>query len=290
MAWTVRVPASAANLGPGFDCFGLALDLCNELVVTPGRASTVRWEGEGASDLPVDGSDLVSRTIRDVASGLGLEVPPHSLDGVNRIPLERGLGSSSSAAVSGVLAASLLLDLGWENDPLTVFASAARIEGHPDNAAPAVFGGFTLALPGGEVHRLDPHPELVPVVIVPPFSLPTAEARAALPERVALEDAVFNAAHSALAVEAFTRDPFLLSSALVDRLHQERRLSLAPELEDVVAELTSLLIPWCVSGAGPSLLAFELGQAPSVDAELLGLSSGWRILRPGVRPNGFEIA
>jgi homoserine kinase len=228
--------------------------------------------------------------MRDVASGLGLDVPPHSLHGVNRIPLERGLGSSSSAAVSGVVAASLLLGLGWENDPLTVFASAARIEGHPDNAAPAVFGGFTLALPGGEVHRLDPHPELAPVLLVPPFRLPTAEARAALPERVAFEDAVFNAAHSALAVEALTRDPSLLSSALADRLHQDARLSLAPELEDVVAELTSLRIPWCVSGAGPSLLAFELHQGPPVDEELLGLSNDWTILRPGVRPHGFEIS
>lgn len=290
-AFTVRVPASAANLGPGFDCFGLALDLCNDIVVEGTAKGSVSWEGEGDADLPTDGTDLISRTIRDVGESLGLDVPGFALHGRNRIPLERGLGSSSSAAVAGVVAASMLLDLGWERDPLTVFAAAARIEGHPDNAAPAVFGGFTLAMPGGAVHRLDPHPALAPVVIVPPSTLSTTEARAALPGEVPFADAVFNVAHAALAVEALTRDPSKLSGALADRLHQEARIALVPDLDDVVAELGAAGIPWCVSGAGPSLLAFEMGGGPSVDADLLGVPEGsWSILRPGIRLAGFEAS
>jgi homoserine kinase len=292
MRVTVRVPATSANLGPGFDCFGLALDLCNEVVLDTDAAAGVSWEGEGAEELPRDGSDLVSRTIAAVASGMELAVPPFALHGVNRIPLERGLGSSSAAAIAGVVLASRLLDLGIDGyreeperrDPYSVFAYAARFEGHPDNAAPAAFGGFTIALPDGDVHRLEPHPDLRPVVLVPDVRLPTAQARAALPETVSRTDAVFNAAHAALMVEALTRDPSLLGVALKDRLHQDARLALVPEVADVFDELRAGHVPVCVSGAGPSLLAFDLeGAFPPAPP-------GWRALRPGVRSVGFEVA
>lgn len=285
MRATISVPATSANLGAGFDVFGLALDLVNELTVDT-VARGVRWEGEGAGRLPVDGSDLVSRTIAGVARGMGVPVPVHGLSGVNRVPLERGLGSSSAATVAGVVAASLLLDLGWERDPWSVFAAAAEVEGHPDNVAPAVFGGFTIAMPDGFVHRLDPHPDLRLVIIVPPLTLSTDDARRALPAEVSRADAVFNVAHAALTVEALVADPGLLGRALADRLHQDARIEMAGTGEAADALRTSR-IPFCVSGAGPSLLAFE-GDTP-VDVGMLGVSSDWRILRPGVRSQGFTV-
>ncbi len=249
------------------------------------------WEGEGGAELPRDGSDLVSRTIAAVASGMEMTLPPFALHGVNRIPLERGLGSSSAAAVAGVVLASRLLDLGIDGyrfeperrDPYSVFAYAARLEGHPDNAAPAAYGGFTIALPDGDVFRLDPHPDLRPVVLIPDVRLSTAEARAVLPDTVTRADAVFNAAHAALMVQALTRDPSLLGVALHDRLHEDARLALVPEVADVVDELRAAHIPVCVSGAGPSLLAYDLG------APFPTVPPGWRELRVDVRASGFEV-
>ena len=292
MRVSVRVPATSANLGPGCDCFGLALDLCNEVVLDTDAPAAVTWVGEGADELPRDGSDLVSRTIAAVASGMELALPPFALHGENLIPLERGLGSSSAAAVAGVVLASRLLDLGIDGyreeperrDPYSVFAYAARFEGHPDNAAPAAYGGFTIALPDGGVHRLDPHPDLRPVVLVPDVRLPTSEARAALPGTVTRADAVFNAAHAALMVEALTRDPSLLVVALQDRLHQDARLALVPQVADLFDDLRAAHVPVCVSGAGPSLLAFDLGVGTFPSAP-----PGWRELRPGVRSTGFEV-
>jgi homoserine kinase len=277
---TVRVPATSANLGPGFDCFGLALDLCNEVTVDTGAAPGVAWEGEGAAELPTDGSDLVSHVMASVAELTGGILPPMRLVGLNRIPLERGLGSSSAAAVAG--AAIALRILGEAATPDAVFGHAARIEGHPDNAGPAVFGGFTIALPDGPVHRFDPHPDLHPVALVPGDRLPTAEARRALPGDVPREDAVFNVAHAALTVEALTRDPSLLGEALQDRLHQDARLALVPAVLEVFRALQGDGVPVCVSGAGPTLLAFP--RKPLVVPE------GWRVIEPGIRSRGFELA
>ena len=286
MRCTVTVPATSANLGPGFDVFGLALDLCNEVTVDPGAPPGVTWEGEGAGELPTDGTDMVSRTIAAVSRRMDVRVPTFALHGSHAIPLERGLGSSSAAVVAGVVAASALLDLGWDRDRSTVFAAAAELEGHPDNAAPAVFGGFTIAMPDGAVERLDPHPDLRPVAIVPPGRLGTAEARAALSENVRRVDAVFNVAHAALAVRAFTEDPSLLARALDDRLHEEVRLRMA-DLTDVARRLRAAGIPVCVSGAGPTLLAFEQ-DGTSLTDDLLE-EPGWRIVRPGVRTSGFAV-
>jgi homoserine kinase len=293
MRVTARVPATSANLGPGFDCFGLALDLCNEVTADTDAEPGVEWEGEGADELPADGSDLITRTMEGVAARLGLALPPVRLSAINRIPLERGLGSSSSAAVAGVVLASALLDVGIHTDPFSTFSLAADIEGHPDNAAAAVFGGFTIASPDGIVRRLDTHPDLHPVAIVPPERLATTEARAALAPSVPREDAVYNVAHAALVVDALTRDPSLLEGALRDRLHQDARLSLLfqriSSLDDVISVLERAHLPWCVSGAGPTLLVFD--RAPGADLSIasLGVSSAWRILRLGVRASGFEL-
>jgi homoserine kinase len=201
----------------------------------------------------------------------------------NRIPLARGLGSSSSAVVAGVAAGLALL----EDDPSPgrVFTHAAAIEDHPDNAAPACFGGFTIAVPGGAAHRLDPHPALRPVILVPEaVRLATARARAALPQVVARADAVYNVAHAALAMEAFTRDPALLADGLQDRLHQDARLELVPIVREVFDAVRAAGVPVCVSGAGPSLLAF-----PGEDQEVADPGTGWRVMPLAVRSRGFEV-
>jgi homoserine kinase len=279
MRSTVRVPATSANLGPGFDCFGLAFDLCNEVTVDTHAEPAITWEGEGADELPVDGSDLISETMRRVAAGRGL--PAFAMHGVNRVPLARGLGSSSAAVVAGVVAAFTLL--GSEPRPMAVFPLASAIEGHPDNAAPACCGGFTIALPDGAVHRFDVHPAVRPVLLVPELRGSTAEARAALPDLVPRADATFNAAHAALMVRALTDDPGLLGDALQDRMHQDARLGLVPPVADVFRMLRDDAVPVCVSGAGPTLLAFEH------EATVPDPGDGWRVVRPPVRPRGFDL-
>jgi homoserine kinase len=293
MRITVRVPATSANLGPGFDSFGLALELCNEVTVDTDVEPGVSWEGEGAAELPTNGTDMVSSTIAKVGAFHEMEPPPLHLHGLNRIPLERGLGSSSAAAVAGVVLGSRLFDLSIDghgssvkHDPFSVAVVAAQIEGHPDNAAPASVGGFTIATADGFVRRLEPHPDLRPVVLVSEaVRLPTSAAREALTPTVSREDAVFNAAHAALMVEAITRDPSLLAIALRDRLHQDARLAMVPTVREVFDGLWSNNVPVCVSGAGPSLLAFEqLGRSVPGD-----LGEGWSVLRTGVRSAGFEV-
>lgn len=288
MRLTARVPATSANLGPGFDCFGLALDLCNEVTIDTDAEPRVSWEGEGADELPTDGSDMVSRAIaatvrRQARFHPGARIPPFALRGVNRIPLERGLGSSSAAAVAGTALASVLLgEAGLADDPYSTFAYAAELEGHPDNAAPAVYGGLTV-IADGHVRRLDVAETLSPVALVPPVHLPTGEARRALPQQVPLADAVYNVAHGALVIQAFvTGDHDLLRVALHDRLHQAVRLSLVPEVRDVFEHLCRSM-PVCVSGAGPTLLAFPR------DPALPSPGEGWRILSVPVRHKGVEI-
>jgi homoserine kinase len=289
MRVTVRVPATSANLGPGFDTFGLALDLCNEVTVDTDARPGVSWEGEGADELSVDGTDLVSTTMASIAASMELPLPPLALRGVNHIPLARGLGSSSAATVAGVVLASRVLDLGIDGgDAFSVFVQAAQIEGHPDNAAPATFGGLTVAVDGG-VHRLEPHPELRTVVLVPSVRLDTERARGALPERVPMADAVFNLGHAALLVEALTNDPSLLQEALRDRLHQEARLDLVPEMADQFDRIRALRrVPVCVSGAGPSLLAFPLDGA-EIPPEALEGPGGWRAIPLAIRREGFAV-
>lgn len=286
MRLTARVPATAANLGPGFDCFGLALDLCNEVTVDTELEPGVTWEGEGAAELATDGTDMVSRAMRQIARDADQELPPFHLHGLNRIPLERGLGSSSAAAVAGVA-----LSRAWfrSPDPLEgrepVFAAAAEMEGHPDNAAPAVYGGLTVVA-DGRVRRFDVAPAIRPVILVPEdVRLSTDAARRALPELVPLHDAVANVAHGALTLQALTTgDAELLFAGLRDRLHEDVRLSLVPSVRERFDELRAAGVPVCVSGAGPSLLAFERDDHPVPEP-----GAGWRVLRLAVYEHGVEV-
>jgi homoserine kinase len=291
---TARVPATSANLGPGFDCFGLALDLCNEVTVDTDAEPSVSWQGEGADELPTDGSDMVSRAIaytleQQLHFHPNAKLPSFSLHGTNRIPLARGLGSSSAASVAGVALANALLGeaatSATPDDPYPIFGYAAKIEGHSDNAAAAAYGGLTIVA-DGFVRRVDPHPDLDPVVLVPDhLRLPTTRARDALDEAISRRDAVFNIGHASLALVAFTQDPWLLAVALRDRLHEDARLAMIPEARDLLHELRQRRgLPACVSGAGPSLLAFESGGG-----EVGELPAGWHAIRPGVRAKGVEL-
>jgi homoserine kinase len=283
MRITVRVPATSANLGPGFDCFGLALDLCNEVTVDTDAEPAVTWEGEGADELPTDGSDMVSRAIEDAAQHPGFALPAFALHGINRIPLERGLGSSAAAAVAGASIGSVLAGVPAVDAGEAGLDTAAVLEGHADNAAAAVYGGFTVAA-GRIARHLDPHPSLAPVVFVPTERLATSAARDVLSPTVPREDAVFNVGQAALTVIAFTQDPTLLIDALRDRLHEDARAALMPGSADLLRELRSRQVPACLSGAGPSVLAFELDGRSAGDAP-----DGWSAIRPGVRSAGVEV-
>jgi homoserine kinase len=290
MRLTARVPATSANLGPGFDCFGLALDLCNEVTIDTDAEPGVTWEGEGADELPTDGTDMVSRAMRHVeevaVETRSRRLPPMSLHGVNRIPLARGLGSSAAAAVAGIELAYRVLGV-HDDDPETsarnAFVLASQMEGHPDNAAAAALGGLTIVA-GEEVERLEPHPGLRPVLLIPDRRLSTRDARAVLPETVPREVAVFNIGHAALTLARLLRDPDHLRLAMRDRIHQDARLALFPDVREVFDRLQAGNVPVCVSGSGPSLLAFERDRYPVADP-----GDGWRVLRVPVRATGVEV-
>ena len=283
MRLTATAPATSANLGPGFDCFGLALDLCNEIALDTDAEPGVTWEGEGADELPTDGTDLTSRALAETAARFDRIAPPTSIHGRNRIPLERGLGSSAAAAVAGVALADAALGLGL--DRTTILEIAAGLEGHPDNVAAAVFGGFTIVVDEGVVARFDPDPELRPALFVPAdITISTEAARRALPESVPREDAVSNAGHAALVAVALLHEPDLLRAAMRDRLHEDVRLGLVPEMRRVFDRLRATGLAACVSGSGPTLLAFERHDVvtPAPD-------EGWRIVRVPVRAAGVSI-
>lgn len=258
IAYTVRVPATSANLGPGFDALGLALSLYDEVTASlTDEPTQVRIEGEGAGELLTDDSHLVVQAMRATLSETGKSVAGIRLSCVNRIPQARGLGSSSAAIVAGVTLANALSGAPLsKQDELSI---AARLEGHPDNVAPCLLGGFTIAwMSGGAGARavsLQPHPYVRPTLLVPTNRGLTEHARAALPATVPHGDAAFNAGRSALLVHALTTDPELLFEATEDRIHQDYRAAAMPASAEMVRMLRSVGVAAVISGAGPSVLA-----------------------------------
>lgn len=255
----VRVPATTANLGPGFDTLGLALAFYDELEVeaVPDSSVTVEVEGVGAGEVPTDGSNLVASSIKYVFDRVKQPAPGLKLHARNSIPHGRGMGSSGSAIVSGIKAAQGLLEgtVDFSDDEL--LAIATELEGHPDNVAPALFGGLTVAWTteaGPRFKKLNVHRGVSPLVLVPDFKMSTELARSLQPESVPHEDAVFNVSRSALLVAALTQSPELLFEATEDRLHQDYRASAMPETSAVIGALRSAGFAAVVSGAGPSIL------------------------------------
>jgi len=270
----VRVPASSANLGPGFDAFGLALTLYDDVVAQVSDDAGIRVDvhGEGADAVPRDHRHLVAKAMLRGFDALGGRPRGVDLVCANRIPHGRGLGSSAGAIIAGLLLARALVVGGEERlpDP-ALLELATSLEGHPDNVAACLYGGvvvaFTRATGQVEVLRLTAAPSIVPVVCVPSSSVPTKKARALLPETVPLADAAFNAARAALLVPALTGRTDLLLEATDDRLHQPYRRPAYPRTADLVAKLRAAGIPAAVSGAGPTVLALaDAASAPTVAA------------------------
>lgn len=257
---TVRVPATSANLGPGFDALGLALSHHDEVTarVTAGGCR-VEVSGAGAGELPVDDSHLVVRAMYATFDVLGARPPGLALSCVNRIPQARGMGSSSAAIVAGVqLARGLSVGGTQALDAAAALRIAADLEGHPDNVAPCLLGGFTIAwtaADGAHAVALPVAPDRTVTVFVPTGRGLTEVARAALPPTVPHADAAFNAGRSALLVHAITADPALLLAATEDRLHQDYRAAGMPASADLVARLRAAGVAAVISGAGPSVLA-----------------------------------
>jgi homoserine kinase len=265
----LRIPATTANLGPGFDALGLALTLYNRVSVETagGRDISVSVRGEGEGRIPTDGTNRFCIAAKKVYDRLGRPTPGLHARMETAIPLARGLGSSATAAVAGLVAANKLC--GAPLSDADLIGLATDIEGHPDNAVPCLLGGFTAsahtegkvsyvrALPGGPIRA---------VVAVPAFELETAKARAALPETVSRRDAVYNVAHTALVTLAFAKGDFgVLRTATQDRLHQPYRAHLIPGMARVFdAALSAGALGAAISGAGPSLIAFVQDDAERV--------------------------
>ena len=296
----VRVPASSANLGPGFDSVGLALGLWDSCVatVTDSRGVHIDVDGEGAADVPRDATHLVVRTMLRAWEELGVAPPAGlRLSCHNEVPHGRGLGSSATAIVTGVLVAQALHDVcrGVTDQPDLTFANdlAARLEGHPDNSSASVYGGLTLSWsdsPEGGTHtlRLQPHPDVRAVVLVPATQLSTAKARSVLPTHIRHGDAALNSARAALLVQALTSHPEHLLDGTREWLHQEARRESFAESMALVDALRARGHAAVISGAGPSVLVLTAGD--QVDAVTAVVKEGWQVLDPGVPATGAQVS
>jgi len=290
---TVRVPASSANLGPGFDTLGLALDLYLACRFRPASALSIRITGRDAGEIPRDQSNLVGETAAKVA-GQDLKI---ELEIDNQIPLGKGLGSSAAAVVAGVVIGSEVGGLGWRRE--RVLQEAAKIEGHPDNVSACVLGGLTAAAFDdcglARAVRLDFPKHFQVAVIVPDFRLATEKARRVLPNLFSREDAIFNLQRSALLLAGLAsgnRDVF--PDALADRLHQPHRFRLVPGLDEITRLRAPGLLGCALSGAGPSILVFyERGHESVCElAQHVFSANGHEseVLRTSVDTQGLTIS
>jgi homoserine kinase len=300
MTITIRVPATTANLGPGFDALGLALDLWNEAVITPATEFAVTVKGEGANRLASGKNNLMIRAAQRLADRARTPLPPFHADCLNAIPLSSGMGSSSAAIVTGMLAANALIENRFSRDEILNLAS--EMEGHADNVAPALLGGLVVATMQGRKVIVRKIPVgaryIVPLrvtIVLPDFYLPTRQARAALPKRVPMKNAVHNISRAVLVTEAFrTGDLTLLGEAMTDKLHQPYRLKLIPGAHSAMeAAKEAGAAAVALSGAGPGVIAFsskaesEIGEAMQRAFEQAGLTA--RIFNLRASDRGAEI-
>ena len=287
----VRVPATSANLGPGFDAFGIACTLYNETVLTlthaPGLEITAR--GEGAAHIPTDERNIVWKSVQYLLERAGYddEFRGAKIRMSNRIPLSRGLGSSATAIVAGLKAANALLDNPFNRHELLQFAT--DIEGHPDNVAPAIYGGFTVnTVTNGVVDCFSFLPRIFMrfVVMVPNFYLSTKEARRVLPTEIPMKDAIFNIGHAGMMVAALARGAEkFLDHAFEDALHQNYRAELIPGMFDVFAAAKQAgAYGAALSGAGPCLIAFVPERKRCTDAVADAMRDAFRAHDVQARP------
>lgn len=290
---SVRVPATSANLGPGFDTLGLALELCDdlELEATTGGVE-VLTEGEGAETVPTGEEHLVVRALRRGLDHAGAPQVGVRLRTVNRIPHGRGLGSSAAATVAGLLLARGLLSEPGALDDADVLQLACEFEGHPDNAAPALLGGVVLSWMNAGRARAVPLAHapaaLDPLVLLPSSTLSTDRARGLLPSEVPHADAVFNASRAGLLVHALSADPELLMEATEDRLHQDQRAPGMPQSVELMRVLRQEGHAAVISGAGPSVLvlAGRRAEVAPLVRRAVADPATWRIAQVALRESG----
>ncbi len=271
----VSVPATTANLGPGFDTLGMALTMGDRLsaTVVDGAGITVEVHGVGEGEVPTDETNLIAKSLLHAFAAKGVTAPALHLVAHNTIPHGRGLGSSGAAIVAGVMAAKGLLE-GFESfDASELLAIATEMEGHPDNIAPSLFGGLTIAWmtdQGPKHKKLSVHRGVSLVVAVPQeASMSTQLARSLQPDTVPHQDAIFNLSRSALLIAALIQSPELLFEATEDKLHQTYRASAMQDTDDLLQKLRKQGFAAVVSGAGPSVLI--LCSDPSQRAEVAGI-------------------
>ncbi len=293
----VSVPATTANLGPGFDCLGAALTLPNRFVFTPldeGARLKITATGEGSDKIKTDASNFVYQAFCKLFAHIDRPVPPVHIQIDAEVPLSRGLGSSATAIVGGLVGANALA--GTPLDLEAIATLATEIEGHPDNVVPALLGGCRLAASGldrttsrpWEICELAWHDRILPIVAIPNFELSTTAARSVLPEHYSRADAVFNAAHLGLLIRALeTGNADWLRAALQDKIHQPYRTKLIPGFEAVqAAAVQAGAYGLVISGAGPTVLALSAPEQGEAIAQTLqaawqaqGITSCTKLLR-----------
>lgn len=292
-AAAVRVPATTANMGPGFDSFGMAFRYYDEVTVRAVAGTThVTVEGVGEGRVPTDDRNLVVKALRAGLDAVGAPQAGLEMHCLNRIPHGGGMGSSASAAVSGLLLARGLIDEPEALDGATLFRIATEFEGHPDNVAPAVYGGATAAWTDADG---TPHCAPMPVdgnlpvsLLVPPSTtrLSTKEARKVLPDSVPRADALFNTSRAAVLMLALNGRPDLLMAGTEDRLHQSYRRTVLPDSMAVMDSLREQDYPAVISGAGPTVLVLA---ALSEQTRFTLERHGWSVLRPGIDLEGARL-
>ncbi|MBS1702641.1 MAG: homoserine kinase [Armatimonadetes bacterium] len=291
----IRIPATTANLGPGFDCMGLALDLWNSFEMhLQGEVITVSIDGEGVGVLATDDTNLIATTFAAEVQRLGLAMPAGILFKVhNAVPCASGLGSSSTATLAGIMFAQAYAAHAKGGDPAEIdpdetLRRAVEVEGHGDNVAPALLGGFVIVVPDGEgvLTQKVPHTKMKVVVCVPDFKYLTADARKALPDSYSKPDAIYNIGRAMLVAEAFRAgNDELLKGAMNDRIHEPFRLKDIPGAMSVKqAALDAGALCVCLSGAGPGIIAFtrdgfdRIGRAMKDAYKTAGLDARYWIL------------
>jgi len=293
---TIKVPATSANLGPGFDTLGLALDMWNETTVTPADDFSVQVNGEGAGRLSSGRNNLIVRTAHRLADRVGKMLPPFHANCVNQIPLSSGMGSSAAAILTGLLTANVLIGSSLPGEELLNFA--AEIEGHADNVAPALLGGLvvsTLEKKKVIARQIPIGVDIHITIALPDFYLSTKQARAALPRKITMKDTIRNISRAVLVTEAFrTGDLILLGETMTDTLHQPYRLKLIPGAQSAMdgARLAGAAAV-ALSGAGPSVIAFsskaEAGIGEAMKRTFGGAGFKVRIFQLGVSSRGADI-
>lgn len=259
----VSVPGTSANLGPGYDSFGVAVDVPLVAVTIPRQDRRIVPAGEGAEELPAGDDNVVWQGVLAWCAHTGTTPPDVSITVDSAIPLERGLGSSSAAAVAGLMLGRALT--GGVATVQQLLGLATDLEGHPDNAAAAIVGGLVACTPDGEFIRVTPTDSLRPVLLVPVQRQSTKSARAALPELVSLSTAAANIGHATMTFAGLAGLVPLTAAAMVDRLHEPARLPLMPRSQALIEALRAVGIPTALSGAGPTVLAI----VPSGDTDVL---------------------